>query len=65
MSDPPGRPKDGSLRLGAMARSATVLFLGPAGEEPGERLLGAGLPDFYGALPEPRIEAARAALRRG
>ena len=41
----------------------TVLFLGPKGEELGERLVGAGIADFYGALLEQRLDAARVALR--
>ena len=42
----------------------TVMFLGPNGDEVAERLVGAGIPDFYGALLEQRLDAARAALRR-
>ena len=41
----------------------TVLFLGKDGEELSERLVGAGIPDFYGALLEQRRDAARTALR--
>ncbi|HEX7437306.1 MAG TPA: hypothetical protein VF308_11385, partial [Caldimonas sp.] len=40
----------------------TLLFLGPGGDELSERLVGAGIPDFYGALLEQRLERARAAL---
>jgi thioredoxin-related protein len=40
----------------------TVLFLGPDGTELAERLVGAGDPDFYGALLEQRLEAARSKL---
>ncbi|HEX7439648.1 MAG TPA: thioredoxin fold domain-containing protein [Caldimonas sp.] len=41
----------------------TLLFLGPGGAELSERLVGAGIPDFYGALLEQRLEQARLALR--
>lgn len=42
----------------------TVMFLGPRGDELAERLVGAGIPDFYGALLDQRLDAARAVLRR-
>jgi hypothetical protein len=48
-------------RLGARF-TPTVLFLGPDGAELAERLVGAGNPDFYGALLEQRLDTARAAL---
>jgi thioredoxin-related protein len=52
----------------ARARDArftpTVLFLGPHGDELAERLVGAGVPDFYGAYLEQRIVTARSALSR-
>lgn len=41
----------------------TVMFVGRDGEELAERLVGAGLPDFYGALLDQRLETARLALR--
>jgi thioredoxin-related protein len=41
----------------------TVMFFGPDGREIAERLVGAGIPDFYGALLEQRLDAARAQLR--
>src|SRR5450755_2422473 len=40
----------------------TLLFLGLGGLELSGRLVGAGIPDFYGALLEQRLEVARAAL---
>jgi hypothetical protein len=40
----------------------TVLFLGPQGQELAERLAGAGIPDFYGAYLEQRLDTARKAL---
>ncbi|MES2102158.1 MAG: thioredoxin fold domain-containing protein [Pseudomonadota bacterium] len=50
----------------ARARNATftptVLFLGPRGAEIAERLVGAGVPDFYGAYFEQRLDTARQAL---
>jgi thioredoxin-related protein len=52
----------------ARARDArftpTVLFLGPRGDELAERLVGAGVPDFYGAYLDQRIVTARNALSR-
>lgn len=42
----------------------TVLFLGARGEELGERLVGAGIPDFYGAMLEERLQLARARTAR-
>lgn len=41
----------------------TVLFFGVDGAEVAERLVGAGLPDFYGAYLDARLEAARRAVR--
>jgi hypothetical protein len=53
----------------ARARQATftptVLFLGPRGDEIAERLVGAGVPDFYGAYFEQRLVTARKAVSRG
>lgn len=37
----------------------TVLFFGPGGREVVPRLVGASIPDFYGAYLEERIAAAR------
>lgn len=52
-----------AVATGLRARfTPTVLFLGPTGGELSERLVGAGIADFYGALLEQRLEAARAAL---
>jgi hypothetical protein len=42
----------------------TVLFLGPEGQELAERLVGAGIPDFYGAYLGERLESSRKALDR-
>ncbi|HET6599527.1 MAG TPA: hypothetical protein VFG60_06155, partial [Burkholderiaceae bacterium] len=40
----------------------TVLFFDARGREIAERLVGAGLPDFYGAYLDQRLQAARAEL---
>ncbi|UUZ72479.1 thioredoxin family protein [Polaromonas sp. P1(28)-8] len=40
----------------------TVLFLGESGQELAERLVGVGVPDFYGAYLEQRLAAARKTL---
>lgn len=40
----------------------TVLLLGPGGAELAERLVGIGLPDFYGAYLDRSIRAAERAL---
>jgi hypothetical protein len=36
----------------------TLLFFGPGGREAAPRLVGAGIPDFYGAYLEQRLAAA-------
>lgn len=41
----------------------TVLWFGPAGRELAPRLVGAGIPDFYGAYFQERLETARRQLR--
>ncbi|MEO6659296.1 MAG: thioredoxin fold domain-containing protein [Burkholderiaceae bacterium] len=41
----------------------SVLFFDARGTELAERLVGAGLPDFYGAYLDQRLETARRALR--
>ncbi len=43
----------------------TVLFLGPDGREIGERLVGAGVPDFYGAFVDRSLGQAREHLKAG
>ncbi len=42
----------------------TVLWLNRKGDEVAERLVGASIPDFYGAYFDERMAAATAALRR-
>jgi hypothetical protein len=41
----------------------TVMFLDGRGAELAERLVGAGIPDYYGALLDQRLDAARSLLR--
>jgi thioredoxin-related protein len=41
----------------------TVLFFGKSGTEVAPRLVGASIPDFYGAYLEERLRIARAAVR--
>ena len=41
----------------------TVLFLGPGGHEIGERLVGAGEPDFYEAFVDRALQQAREHLK--
>ncbi|MGH6640701.1 MAG: hypothetical protein ACREBY_19115 [Polaromonas sp.] len=41
----------------------TVLFLGKQGQELAERLVGAAVPDFYGAYLDERLATARKSLR--
>ncbi len=62
-----GRPTNGqALAERYRVRLApTVLFLGPAGQELGERLVGAGEPDFYQAYVDRSMQQARARLRGG
>lgn len=43
----------------------TVLFFGPDGQELAERLVGVGLPDFYGEYLDARLRSARLRLRGG
>lgn len=62
-----GRPTDGQA-LAAHYRvqlAPTVLFLGPGGREVGERLVGAGEPDFYQAYVDQSMQQARKQLRGG
>jgi thioredoxin-related protein len=60
-----GRPTDGAAvaaRYGVHL-APTVLFLDPDGREIGERLVGAGVPDFYGAFVDRSLGQARDRLR--
>ncbi|WP_018914557.1 thioredoxin fold domain-containing protein [Thiomonas sp. FB-6] len=60
-----GRPTDGAAlaaRYGVHL-APTVLFLGADGREIGERLVGAGVPDFYGAFVDRSLAQARKHLQ--
>lgn len=50
------------LRDWGVKVAPTVLFFGRGGREVAERLVGASLPDFYGAYLDERLAKARAAL---
>ena len=58
------RSHDAVARARHASFTPTVLLLGPRGDELAERLVGAGVPDFYGAYLEQRLAAARQALAR-
>ena len=58
------RTHDAVARARGATFTPTVLFLGPRGDEIAERLVGAGVPDFYGAYFEQRLATARKALLR-
>ena len=53
---------DQLLRAWDITTYPTVLFFGKAGREVAERLVGASIPDFYGAYLEQRLLQARASL---
>lgn len=59
-----GKPTTASAQIKAWKANftPTVLFLGPQGQELAERLVGAGIPDFYGAYLDERLETSRKAL---
>lgn len=42
----------------------TVLFFGPGGKEVAPRLVGASIPDFYGAYLDQRLQQAQVAIRQ-
>jgi thioredoxin-related protein len=46
------------LRAWRVGVAPTVLFFGRGGREIAERLVGASIPDFYGAYLEQRVQAA-------
>ncbi len=43
----------------------TVLFVGPGGRELAPRLVGSGVPDYYGGEVDDALQRARAALQQG
>ncbi len=53
---------DKLLRAWGIKVTPTVLFFGKAGREAAPRLVGASIPDFYGAYLEERLNTARASL---
>ena len=55
---------DRLLRQWGVGVAPTVLFFGSGGREAAPRLVGASIPDFYGAYLDQRIETARQSLRR-
>jgi hypothetical protein len=50
---------DQLLRAWKVTVAPSVLFFGRGGREVAERLVGASIPDFYGAYLEQRLQAAR------
>jgi hypothetical protein len=57
--------QDELIRRWGVKVAPTVLFFGRGGAELAERLVGGYIPDFYGAYLEERLQAARAAMRKG
>lgn len=57
--------QDELIRRWSVKVAPTVLFFGRGGVELAERLVGGYIPDFYGAYLDERLQAARAALRKG
>lgn len=53
------RSHDEVLRAWGIRVAPTVLFFGPGGHEVAPRLVGASIPDFYGAYLEDRLQVAR------
>lgn len=56
------RTHDRLLREWKVTVAPTVLFFGRGGREVAERLVGASIPDYYGAYLDQRLEAARKGL---
>ena len=63
LADAQGQPSTHGAVVKAWGVKAapTVLFLGPDGRELAPRLVGASIPDFYGAYLEERLQAANRA----
>jgi thioredoxin-related protein len=59
-----GKPSthDGLLRSWKVTVAPTVLFFGRGGREAAERLVGASIPDYYGAYLEQRLQVALKSL---
>jgi hypothetical protein len=64
MRDFAGASSTHDAQVGAwrIRMAPTVLFFGRGGAEVAKRLVGAGMPDFYGAYLEERLTTARNAL---
>ena len=58
------RSHDAVVRSWRVTMAPTVLMFDAAGAEIAERLVGAGLADFYGAYLDQRLQTARAVLAR-
>lgn len=54
---------DEQVRQWQVRVAPTVLIFGREGREVAERLVGASIPDFYGAYLDERLQQARASLR--
>lgn len=54
---------DAMVRQWRVRVAPTVLFFGRQGQEVAERLVGASIPDFYGAYLDQRLQQATATLR--
>lgn len=54
---------DELIRSWRVKVAPTVLFFGPSGAEISKRMVGAYIPDFYGAYLDERLQQARLALR--
>lgn len=59
------RTHDAVARARNASFAPTVMFLGPRGDEIAERLVGAGVPDFYAAYLDQRLATSRKTLSRG
>ena len=56
------KTQDELIRSWGVKVAPTVLFFGRGGVEVAERMVGAYIPDFYGAYMDDRLRAARAAV---
>ena len=54
---------DELVRAWTVQVAPTLLFIGPGGREVAPRLVGASIPDFYGAYLDERLRTARASLK--
>lgn len=57
--DATGKSHDEVLRAWGVSVAPTVLFFGRGGREVAQRLVGASIPDFYGAYLDERLRIAR------